>query len=92
MYFMTFFVRYSETVPADWSENLIVRLAKNGDLTNCGKWRGITLMPVIAKVMGKVRIRRIADGVDEKLKKDLAGFRKGRSTVEQIFVLRNILE
>ena len=83
---------YSETVPADWSKNLIVRLAKKGDLTKCGNWKGITLMPVVAKVMGKVLIRRIADGVDEKLRKEQAGFRKGRSTVEQIFVLRNILE
>ena len=49
-------------------------------------------MPVVAKVMGKVLIRRIADGVDEKLRKEQAGFRSGRSTVEQIFVLRNIVE
>ena len=64
---------YSETVPADWSKNLIVRLAKKGDLTKCGNWRGITLMPVVAKVMGKVLIRRIADGVDEKLRKESGG-------------------
>jgi len=49
-------------------------------------------MPVVAKVIGKVLIRRIAVGVDEKLRKEQAGFRIGRSTVEQIFVLRNILE
>ena len=83
---------YSETVPVDWSKHLIVRLVKKGDLTKCGNWRGITLMPVVAKVMGKVLIRRIADRVDEKLRKEQAGFWKGRSTVEQIFVLRNILE
>ena len=40
-------------------------------------------MPVVAKVMGKVLIRRIADDVDEKLRKEQAGFRKGRSTVQQ---------
>ena len=41
-------------------------------------------MPVVAKVMGKVLIRKIADGVDEKLRKEQAGFRRERSTVEQI--------
>ena len=46
-------------------------------------------MPVVAKVMGKVLIRRIADGVDEKLRKRNS---KGRTTVEQIFVLRNSLK
>ena len=49
-------------------------------------------MSVAAKVMGKVLIRRISGGVDARLRKEQAGFRKGRSTIEQIFVLRNIVE
>ena len=40
----------SETVPADWRRGLIVKIAKKGNLTNCGNWRGITLMSVAAKV------------------------------------------
>ena len=49
-------------------------------------------MSVVAKVMGRVVIRKRAGGVDAKLRKQQAGFRIGRSTIEQIFVLRNILE
>ena len=49
-------------------------------------------MSVAAKVMGKVLIRRISGGVDAKLKMEQADFRKGRSTIEQIFLLRNIVE
>ena len=49
-------------------------------------------MSVAAKVMGKVLIGRISGGVDAKLRKEQAGFRKGRSMIEQIFVLRNIVE
>ena len=49
-------------------------------------------MSVAAKVMGKVFIRRISGGVDAKLRKEQAGFRKGRNKKEQIFVLRNIVE
>ena len=84
----------SETVPADWRSGLIVKIGKKEDLTKCGNWRGITLMSVAAKVMGKVLIwiRRISGGGDAKLRKEQAGFRKGRSTVEQVFVLRNIVE
>ena len=82
----------SETVPAYWRRGLIVKIAKKGDLTKCGNWRGIPLMSVAAKVMGKVLIRRISGGVDAKLRMEQAGFRKGRSTIEHIFVLRNIVE
>ena len=58
-------------------------MPKKGDLTNCGNWRGITLMPTAAKVMGKVIIiKRISRGVDKKLRKEQAGFRSGRSTIE----------
>ena len=82
----------SETVPTDWRRGLLVKIAKKGDLTKCGNWRGITLMSVAAKVMSKVLIRRISGGVDARLRKEQACFRKGRSTIEQIFVLRNIVE
>ena len=70
-------IRVSETVPVDWRRGLIVKIAKKGDLTKGGNWRGITLMSVAAKVMGKVLIRRISGGVDTKLGKEQAGFRKG---------------
>ena len=68
-------------------------LAKKGDLTKCGNWKGITPMSVVAKVMGRVLIRKRAAGVDAKLRKEQAGFRKGTEhDIEKIFVLRNILE
>ena len=49
-------------------------------------------MPTAAKVMGKVIIKRTSRGVDKKLRKEEAGFRSGRSTTEQILVLRSIIE
>ena len=43
-------------------------------------------------MFGRVIIDRIRDGVDNKLRKEQTGFRRGRSTVEQICILRNIIE
>ncbi|KAL9971498.1 hypothetical protein ACROYT_G017669 [Oculina patagonica] len=81
-----------ESVPEDWCRGLIVKLPKKGDLTTCRNWTGITLMPTIAKVMGRILIKRIVAGTDAELRKEQAGLRKGRSTIEQIFVLWNIVE
>jgi len=69
-----------------------VKLPKKGDLTECNNWRGITLMVVAAKVLGRIIITRIRDGTDNKLCQEQAGFRKGRGTTEQIFILHNIIE
>ena len=75
-----------EEIPDDWSRSLIVKLPKKGDLTVCGDWRGITLMSTAAKVMGRVIITRIREGINQLLRDEQAGYRSGRSTTEQIFV------
>ena len=80
-----------EVVPKTWKQGLIVKLPKKGDLSECGNWRGITLTSVPSKEFGRVLIDRIGQGVDSKLRDEQAGFRRGRSTVEQISVLRNIV-
>ena len=54
-----------EGIPEDCSKGLIVKLPKKGDLTNCGNWRGITLMPAAAKVISSSR-ELTSRGVDKK--------------------------
>ena len=47
-------------------------------------------MSIVAKVLGRVLIERIVAGTDvESIREQ--GFRRGRSTTVQIFVLRNIV-
>ena len=81
-----------EEIPEDWRKGLIVKLRKRGNFTECDNWRGITLIPVIMKIFGSAIINRIRVGVDNKLRNEQAGYRQGRNTTEQIFVLRNIIE
>ena len=92
LYYFLHKVWEQEQIPEDWQRGLIVKLPKKGDLTECNNWRGVTLMVVAAKVLGRIIITRIRDGIDDKLRQEQAGFRKGRSTTEQIFILRNIIE
>ena len=81
-----------DKTPRKWRKGLIVKLPKKGNLKECKNWRGITLLSVVSKVLGRIVIDRRRTGVESKLRKEQAGFRLGRGTTEQIFILRNIIE
>jgi len=76
----------------DWKKSLIVKVLKKGDLTQCGNYRGISVLSIPSKILCRVLIDRLKSGVDEMIRQEQAGFRSGRGTSEQIFALRNILE
>ena len=82
-----------ERVPADWKNGIIIPLPKKGDLSDCGNWRGITLLSVPGKVFSRVLLNRMQDAVDRLLRQQQAGFRRGRSCTDQIFTftLRQIM-
>ena len=71
---------------------LIVKLPKKGNLSLCKNWRGITLLPITSKVFSRVILNGVSTALDPMLRKEQAGFRKGRSCGEHIFTLRQILE
>jgi hypothetical protein len=78
--------------PKQWVTNLIVPTPKKGDLSQMNNYRGITLMSICAKVYNKILLNRIQSAVDPKLRRNQAGFRRGRSCTQQIHVLRRIIE
>ena len=78
--------------PKDWKEGHLVKLPKKGDLSNCNNYRGITLLSIPGKVFNRIILERIKGAVDEKLREEQAGFRKNRSTIDQIATLRIIIE
>ena len=82
----------SEKIPDKWKRGLIIKLPKKRNLKECKNWRGITLLSVVGKILGQIVIDRIRNGVHIRLRNEQAGYRKGRGTTEQIFILRNIVE
>ena len=81
-----------EKIPSDWQKGLIAKLPKKGDLSDCNNWRGVTLLSITSKVFTRTILMRIEKAVESQLREEQAGFRKGRSCTEQIFVLRNIIK
>ena len=82
----------TEETQEEWSMGLIMKLPKKGDLGNCNNWRGITLLSLSCKIFSRIILCRVRKAVDETLRQEQAGFRKGKSCVDQIFTIRQILE
>ena len=69
-----------------------MKIQKKGNLADCNNWRGITLLSIPSKILCKVIIKRIQPALDKILRKEQAGFRRGRGCEEHISALRNIVE
>ena len=83
----------TEQMIEDWSLAILIRLFKNkGDKKICDNYRGIFLLVVTKKLFSRVVLNRIQTIVDEQLLERQAGFRANRSTIEQIFSLRIVME
>lgn len=78
-----------EQVPDEWHQGMIVKLLKNGNITNC---RSITLLSVPGKAFCTVLLVRLWDTVDAQLREEQGLFQHGRSFTEQILILRNIIK
>ena len=81
-----------ERVPEDWQTGLIIRLPKKGNLADCSNWRGVTLLPIVGKLLGSIILERLKSKLDDKMRGQQFGFRPGRSCTDAIFTLRRILE
>ena len=78
--------------PFQWTSSLIIPLPKKGNLQLMTNYRGISLMSIAAKVYNRMILNRIRTIIDAKLRKNQAGFRTGRSCIQQINILRRIME
>lgn len=81
-----------EEIPDKWKEDLIIKLPKKDDLSVCTNWRGIILLNTINKIMASIIHKRVTKVPEPTLRKEQAGFKSGRSCIDQINTLRIIVE
>ena len=80
-------------VPEEWRTGLIVPIwKKKGDVQDPGKYRGITLLSHIMKLLERILDVRIRKNVEQELGEEQQGFRKGRGTTDGMFALRQMVE
>ena len=78
--------------PKEWQTGMIIPILKKGDRKECTNYRGISLLSLPGKVYAKCLERRCREVVEPKLEDGQCGFRPGRSTMDQIFILKQVFE
>lgn len=83
----------SGSVPPQWILITINPIYKKGDVTNPANYRPISLIPVITKIFTSILNNRLIDWLNAHniLLEEQAGFRKGYSCLDQIFVLNCLI-
>ena len=81
----------SEEMPEEWRASTLVPIFKNkGDIQECKNYRGIKLMSHTMKMWERVIEKRLREEVT--ISDEQFGFMPGRSTMDAIFALRQLME
>ena len=80
-----------EKIPKEWIEGKIKMLPKDGNLLDPGRWRSITLLDAMAKIMSTILTNR-ANEILAVVGLDMQnGFTPGRGTTDGSFCVRSLL-
>jgi len=79
-------------MPTEWNVSIICPIHKKGDIMECSNYRGVSLLNTAYKILSNILFARIAPFAGNIIGNYQCGFRKKRSTTNQIFTLRQILE
>ncbi|CAF3677816.1 unnamed protein product [Rotaria socialis] len=79
-------------IPKEWGKSILVPIPKKGDLNECSNYRTISLINHTSKILLIILLNRLKYRLDPYLAEEQAGFRKDRSTVQQILTLRLLAE
>ena len=85
---------FSAHFPLAWKNGVIIPIYKNGDISDVNNFRGITLLSTLSKLFTKVLNNRLTLWSDtyDIISDSQAGFRKGRGTIDNIFIIQSIVD
>lgn len=81
-----------ESMLEEWNLSLIYPIHKKGNKLECGNYRGISLLNIGYKIMSAIVYERLRPLVERIVELYQCGFMAGRSTPDQVFAIRQILE
>ena len=72
--------------PTPWTQSSVITFLKKGNLQNCLNYQTISLISHPSKVMLKITLNRLKPQAEKITAEEQAGFRAGKSTIEQILI------
>ncbi|KAK6762355.1 hypothetical protein RB195_023172 [Necator americanus] len=81
-----------ERIPDSRRHAIIIPLHKKLSVTDPRNYRRISLLRVMNKVLKRIILDRLIKHREETTRDEQAGFRLGRSTIDQVFIVRRVLE
>ena len=78
--------------PKAWGRAMVVLFFKKGDKTLLKNYRPISLLSHVYKLFSRVVTNRLAARFDDFQPPEQAGFRRGFSTIDHIFTLRQVIQ
>jgi len=81
-----------EKIPNEWVEGILCPIYKKGDRKQCNNYRGISLLNITYKIFAILLYNRLSEIIEPEIGNYQMGFRPNRSTIDNIFIVRQIYE
>jgi hypothetical protein len=81
-----------EEMPHQRKASIVMPIHKKGDKTECSNYWGISLLPTSYKILSNILLSRLIPYAHKIIGDYQCGFQRTRSTTDQIFYIRQILE
>jgi len=79
-------------MPNEWNKSIICPIYKKEEKSECSNYRGISLLNTAYKILVTVINNRLKVYAEDFLSQEQNGFGRNRSTMDNIFIMRQILE
>lgn len=81
-----------EPVPTAWKTGILSVIHKKGNRKECQNYRGITVTSIFSRMYGRILKKFVEQEFTTLEIEEQAGFRTGRSTMDHIFSIRQLIE
>jgi sorting nexin-29 len=76
----------------EWKTSIICLINKKGDKFDCHNYRETSLLSTMYKFYNNIIMMRLEIYLEIMIGEFQAGFRRGRSTTDQLFIVKQLLE